>query len=133
MASALLSASSSLQARDDLTGSMNSSLVKSSMMLLLVIAIILTLAWLVRKSQQWHGTRQQNMALIETLPLGRQEKLCLVRSGDKYLLLGVTGSGINRLDEIPEEQVKAGNSTQTAWHWAHQYIERQPGKTVKSN
>ncbi|MGI9274473.1 MAG: flagellar biosynthetic protein FliO [Endozoicomonas sp.] len=128
MTASLLAAPSSLLARDDLTGSLTSSLIKSSMMLLLVIAIILAMAWLLRKSQQLHASGQHNMTLLETLPLGRQEKLCLVRSGNKYLLLGVTANGINRLDEIPEDQVETGDSAQNAWHWAQQYLQRQPDK-----
>lgn len=97
--------------------SLSSSLLKTSLTLVLIIGVILALAWLLRKSQAISLTRGRNIQLIETLPLGRNERLCLVKSGDKHLLLGVTAQGISRLDELPEDACTSEDDS-PAWNWA---------------
>lgn len=73
-------------------------------MLLLVIALILTLAWLSRRISNPSLNGLRRMKIIDTLMLGRTERVALVQVGEQYQLLGISGHGINLLgqfDEIP--------------------------------
>ena len=66
-------------------------------MLMIVIACFLALIWLTKRVQNNTYGGRRSMQVIETLPLGRNEKLCIVKVGDQYQMLGVTINGINLL------------------------------------
>ena len=92
--------SSSAMASDfnsDLTG----SLVQILMMLALVVGLILAIAWLTSKTSiTFPVSQQRQIQLLETVSLGRSEKISLVKVGDKHLLLGITAQNIRLLDEV---------------------------------
>ena len=86
------------------TGSMVVNVVS---MLALVLLAIVCLAWVARKFLAGHLKNGRHIQVLETFPLGRSEKLCLVRVGGKTLLLGVTAQGVRNLqcwDEWPSDQ-----------------------------
>ena len=104
--------------------SMTSSLLKTTGMLLVVIALIYGLGWLMRKIQKPQHQHQKHLSLIETLPLGRNERLCLVKSGEHYLVLGITPQGINRIDEIQADAIDNTAPANSSWQWAQQILHR---------
>ena len=48
--------------------------------------------------------RQSRMTVLEQLSVGRDQRLLLVKVGDKIYLLGVTSGGITRLETLTEEE-----------------------------
>ncbi len=70
--------------------------------LLLVLALIVAMAWLMKRSQQWHGTGQQQFKVIAALPLGPREKAVLLQVGEQQLLLGVTPQNVNLLTALEQ-------------------------------
>lgn len=69
--------------------------------LILVVALILSLAWFLRR---FTGLPGQNKALrvVASVPLGTREKLVLVQAGDKQLLLGVAPGRVNLIESCDE-------------------------------
>lgn len=84
------------------------ALLHFSWALLLVLAIILLLAWLVRRTP-WVAPRVKGSRLLKVLDthsIGQRERLVVVEIAGKHLLLGVTATKIARLAvfDKPEEE-----------------------------
>lgn len=63
-----------------------------------MIALILLLAFWIKKAQQWQRPQGgQAMKIISHLSLGVKEKVILVSVGEQQILLGVTPHSINHL------------------------------------
>lgn len=77
------------------------SLGKVVVMLVLVIAFIVFLAWLLNKTRNLNLMGQTGVIkTLAVMPLGIKEKVALVQVGDKQLILGVTPHQINCLGEL---------------------------------
>lgn len=78
------------------------SLGKVVLMLVVVIALILALAWLLNKTKslRFAGSQQGVIKTLAVMPLGVKEKIALVQVGDKQLILGITSQQINCLGEL---------------------------------
>ncbi|MCL6270131.1 flagellar biosynthetic protein FliO [Sansalvadorimonas sp. 2012CJ34-2] len=79
-------------------------------MLAVVLILIVAMAWLSRRLMTGSLKAGRHIKLMEVFPLGRNEKVCLVRVQGKTLLLGVTAQNICRLedwDDWPEEETEA--------------------------
>lgn len=50
------------------------------------------------------GNRQ--MQVLDQLPVGKEQRLVVVRAGERYLLLGVTGQNISVLAELTAEEAE---------------------------
>lgn len=74
------------------------------MSLILVVLLIFSLAWLVRRLGIGGGllARSAVMKIIATLPLGTRERLVIIEVGGKQLLLGVTAHSIQTLHTFDE-------------------------------
>jgi flagellar biosynthetic protein FliO len=89
------------------------SLVKITLFLILVLALILALAWFVQKT----GVGQRNglggwarpsgapIEILSVQAVGVKEKLALVKVGEQCLLLGITAQSISRLAEVDAPDV----------------------------
>lgn len=91
-----------------------SALAETTLWLMLVVGLILLLAWLAKRFGGMHFRHHGSMRVVSVLPLGNREKIVLVQTGDKYLLLGVTPSQINTLqvfDEMPRDITAANAET----------------------
>ena len=84
-----------------------SSAVQVISALFLVMAAIGTVAWILRFQQRQAGTSQPFLKVVATLGLGPRERLLIVESGESWLLLGVTGQGIQLLQSMPRQPVPA--------------------------
>lgn len=78
------------------------SLLQTLFGLLLVLALIVAMAWLMKRSQQWHGIGQQQFKVIAALPLGPREKAVLLQVGEQQLLVGVTPQNVNLLATLDQ-------------------------------
>jgi flagellar protein FliO/FliZ len=50
------------------------------------------------------------MQVVAQLPLGPRERLVVVEAGDRWLILGVTPSAINRVGTLPKGELPAGGA-----------------------
>ncbi|MDK1285650.1 flagellar biosynthetic protein FliO [Pseudoalteromonas umbrosa] len=64
-----------------------------------IIALIVGLAWLVKRVNPNVGNNQ-DFKVIRSLPLGTRERLLVIEIDDKQHLLGVTPQNINYLTEL---------------------------------
>lgn len=69
--------------------------------LLVVLAVILMLAWIAKKSRVF-GSNHQQLQVVATLPLGPKERIMVIKVGNEQVLVGVTGQQINLLKELPQ-------------------------------
>lgn len=75
---------------------------------LMVIALIVGLGFLLKKSRLTQGLSGGQMKVIASLPLGVKEKLMVVKVGDEQFLLGVTPQQVSFLSrlETPLDEVQ---------------------------
>ena len=78
--------------------------------ILLVLAFIILFCYFILRllgRVKGRGGAAGNLQLVESIMVGAQNMVQLVRTGDKYLVIGVTKEHITLLTELSEEQVKA--------------------------
>nr|WP_306670718.1 MULTISPECIES: flagellar biosynthetic protein FliO [unclassified Endozoicomonas] len=72
--------------------------------LFFVIVLIFALAWIVKKLNIGTPTAGQGIKVVSSIPVSSQARVCLIRIGEKDILLGVTNqqvSLIHTFDESP--------------------------------
>ena len=89
-------------AQREMPGVNAGSLLQTLLALVLVLLVIAGMAWLLKRSQQWHGIGQQQFKVIAALPLGPREKAVLLQVGDQQLLVGVTPQNVNLLTTLQQ-------------------------------
>lgn len=90
----------------------NSSGLNMLLSLLMVLAVIVFAAWLL-KSFKLGSQQIQGMKVISSLHLGTKERLVVVEVNDKQLLLGVTAHNIRVLDTL-DNPLQVGQSLSAA-------------------
>lgn len=95
----LLLISPSFAAKGALSGVQSMNVVGS---LLLVVLAIIVCAFILKKMSSFQFRQNNNIQLLDGLPLGTREKLLLIQAGDKQLLIGVSQQGINTLHVFDE-------------------------------
>lgn len=78
------------------------SLLGAFFALAAVIALIVGLAWLLRRMPGSGFRPAAGLKLVASLPLGAKERVVVVEVNGQQLLLGVTPGGINALHELPQ-------------------------------
>ncbi|WOD27360.1 flagellar biosynthetic protein FliO [Alloalcanivorax xenomutans] len=73
---------------------------KTAFALLLIVAIILLCAWLLRRLNGLPG-QGQTLKVVGSRALGPKERLVVVEVEGTWLVLGVGGGGINKVHEMP--------------------------------
>ncbi len=76
------------------------NLMQTLLGLLLVLACIVLVAWLLKRSNSFHSAASGKLKVIAGLPLGTRERAVLIQVGDEQLLLGVTPQQINLLHKL---------------------------------
>ncbi len=82
--------------------------------LLIVVAMIIFIAYILRKVNLV-GNRfvgRENFQIISRFPLGERKYLFLVRIGKELILLGVTPQNITFVKEMEEESLLVENNTE---------------------
>ena len=79
---------------------------------LVVIAAVLALAWWFTRfaaSRLGGGAalRGKHLQVLESVSLGREQKLVLAKLGDTYCFLGVTPGGVTCLRQLSREEAEA--------------------------
>jgi len=80
------------------------------MRVLFSLLFVLALAWWCTRYglpllQGTQARRKSNMAVVERIPLGMRGSLCLVKVGERFLLIGLTPVKIECLAEIPASEL----------------------------
>ncbi|WP_158527354.1 flagellar biosynthetic protein FliO [Pelagibaculum spongiae] len=78
--------------------------------LLVVVALILLLAWILKRMGM-AGPNNGTLKVLSNLPLGQKQQLLVVQAGEHQLLLGVSSGSINLLKEFEKPIVDAQLST----------------------
>lgn len=98
---------SSVVAREMVDPVNTGSIMQLTAGLILVVGLILSLAWLLKR---YSGLPGQNKALrvIASVPLTTREKLVLVQAGEQQLLLGVAPGRVNLLQSYDQPLIESG-------------------------
>jgi len=84
---------------------------KLAVLLALVVAAIVILAWVLRRVQRGIAAAgSSRLRVVASLALGPRERLVVVDAAGTQLLLGVTPAGISRLHELSDPLVVAAPS-----------------------
>ncbi|WP_141676659.1 flagellar biosynthetic protein FliO [Legionella jamestowniensis] len=81
----------------------NSELLRVMSGLLLVVGVIVLLSWLLRRLNNAGLGNSNGFKVIASMSLGTREKIMLINTGNRFLLLGVTSGSINTLHDFGEE------------------------------
>lgn len=68
--------------------------------LLFVIALILLLAWLLKRMRVPALGRQKGLNIIKQLPVGTRERVMIIQAGEDQYLIGVTTQSIQLLAKL---------------------------------
>lgn len=78
--------------------------------LVLVVALLLLLAWGMRRLNRFQSQGSVDLRVVGGLTLGTREKILLVEAGDARLLVGVSPGGLSTLHVFPGEVGAARSS-----------------------
>ncbi|MFV0449374.1 MAG: flagellar biosynthetic protein FliO [Vibrio sp.] len=68
--------------------------------LLFVIAIIIGMAWLLKRMRVPAFGQQKGLSIVRQLPLGTKERLMIVQAGEEQFLIGVTSQSVNLISKL---------------------------------
>ena len=68
-----------------------------SLSLMLVVAVLLVLAWAMRRLSRFQPQGAPSLRVLGGLRLGARERILLVEAGDRRLLVGVSPGGLRTL------------------------------------
>jgi flagellar protein FliO/FliZ len=75
--------------------------------LVFVLALIPAAIWLLKRMGAGTQAGAAGLRVVAQLPLGTRERVVVVEAGDRWLLLGVTASSINRVGTLPKGALPA--------------------------
>ncbi len=78
------------------------SLVPLVLALVFVLALIPAAIWLLKRMGAGTQGGAAGLRVVAQLPLGTRERIVVVEAGERWLLLGVTASSINRVGTLPK-------------------------------
>jgi flagellar protein FliO/FliZ len=70
--------------------------------LVLVIAIILGLAWLLKRMRVPNLVQQQGLKIVRQLPVGTKERIAIVEAGTEQFLVGITPQSIQLISKLDQ-------------------------------
>jgi flagellar protein FliO/FliZ len=91
------------------------STIYGSLYFLFMSAVILSAAYYATKYLARKGlspTKNKNLKIVETIPLGIDKSLLLVKVGEQYLLLGNTQKGIAMLTAVDQRKLTLNNASE---------------------
>lgn len=104
-----------------------SALVRMTLALLFVLALVVGLSWLMKRSGLKGYANQGKMQVKASLALGTKEKVVWVKAGNKEVLLGVGQGKVNYLCDVdPQEDESVEQAPPTPFA---KQLEKILGKT----
>ncbi|NOQ81658.1 MAG: flagellar biosynthetic protein FliO [Methylophaga sp.] len=89
-------------------------LLETLLGLILVLAIIVGLAWLLRRTGRFQMSSNGEMKIIASLALGPRERAILIQVGEQQIVIGVTAQQVQTLhvlDKNIETESRSKNTT----------------------
>ncbi|WP_252177534.1 flagellar biosynthetic protein FliO [Endozoicomonas sp. 4G] len=77
--------------------------------LFFVIVLIFALAWVVKKLNVGTPAVGQGITVVSSIPVSSQARVCLIRIGEKDILLGVTNQQVNLIHTFDESPLPPDN------------------------
>jgi flagellar protein FliO/FliZ len=93
----------------------NGSTIYGILYFLFMTAVILIAAYYFTRylsKKAFNNAANKNLRIVETVSLGIDKSLLLVKVGEQYFLLGSTQKGITLLSEMDPEKLTAENSAE---------------------
>jgi len=84
------------------TATFGGALAQMLLVLFLILALLLSIAWLLRRAGLMQASMQGQLRVLGSVAVGPREKVVLVQVGQEQLVLGVTASEINLLHLLAE-------------------------------
>lgn len=94
---------------------MNTNSAYGVLYFLFMLAVVLAAAYYVTRYLSGKGLKKgknKNLKVVETLPLGFDKSLLLVKAGEQYLLLGSTQKNISFISVIDQEKLAMESSSE---------------------
>ncbi|OLO05577.1 flagellar biosynthetic protein FliO [Salinicola socius] len=73
---------------------------KTAVSLLIVVAIILGCAWLLKRLGPNRRAGTQHLRVVASTPVGQRERVVIVEVDDRWLVLGVGGGQVTKLESM---------------------------------
>jgi len=120
------------------TGAPGGGLLSTSLALLFVLALMLGLAWLVKRfGPKGFGGGNSNVKLVGSLSVGTRERILVVEVGEQWIVVGASPGRMNALATMPRQD--SAEAAQPAGlanaapganfaEWFKQTIEKRNGK-----
>jgi flagellar protein FliO/FliZ len=86
------------------------SVFPSILSLLIVLAFIVSLGWLLKRSKIRLTNASLLIKTIGGLSIGPREKILIIEINDLWYVLGVTASSINLIAQIPKQSLTESNN-----------------------
>lgn len=77
--------------------------------LIVIVALIIAMAWVMRRMGTFQGSANGNMKVISALSLGQRERALLVQVGDTQLLIGTAPGSVRTLHVFDEPVIISDN------------------------
>ncbi len=103
----LLPAVAQAQAQTAAPAPQGPSLFPLVLALVFVLALIPVAIWVLKRMGAGTQAGAAGLRVVAQLPLGTRERIVVVEAGDRWLLLGVTASSINRVGTLPKGALPA--------------------------
>jgi len=101
--------------------------------LLAVLALIIILAWLLKRLSGNTFQGQNQIKMITHLNVGQRERLLVIEVGNQHLLLGITSQQIRCLHVLPEPLlISSASSVQVLPKFAHFMRQKSPKNMDKT-
>lgn len=110
--------------------STGTGLLQIFLALAVVIAIMLLLAWVVKRVGPISSTHKLPVHVIGGISIGNRERVMVIEVADQWLVLGVTAQQINTLatlpkQELPNNDLGAATMTTPFSDWLKKTIEKR--------
>jgi flagellar protein FliO/FliZ len=114
-------------------------LLQTTMALLFVLAVLVGLAWLLKRYGPKHlNGSQRHIKLVDSLNLGARERILLLEVGEQWIVVGASAGRMNALttlprQELPEQEASSVDAASGPLKanfaaWLKQTIEQRHGK-----
>ncbi|HUL63237.1 MAG TPA: flagellar biosynthetic protein FliO [Burkholderiaceae bacterium] len=70
-----------------------------------ILALIPVAVWMLKRLGAGNVSSTAGMRVVGQLPIGQRERLVVVEAGERWLILGVTPSTINRVGTLPKGEL----------------------------
>jgi len=102
-----------------------SQTLQTGLALVLVLALIMASAWLMRRFSLLPGSAGGQLRVVSGVMVGNRERVVVVEVRDTWLVLGVTGQNINVLHTLPRPDDLPAVSTPPFADWLQKALSQK--------